>query len=138
MIHSGLELLADCWCKFLTAGINLPSLGALMPSARQTKREPGTDGLEQRQAHFHPAGGELVQIQPLAVKQMQEAVVSLGTQAENPDITGNPGQIQPATEANQGQDHPQESARSLASRTQGSNSVHPGNPKSHVGNLGCV
>jgi len=44
MIHSGLELLADCWCKFLTAGINLPSLGALMPSARQTKREPAQTG----------------------------------------------------------------------------------------------
>ena len=52
-----------------------------------------TDGREQRQAQFHPAGGELVQIESLAVKQMQEAVVSLGTQAENPDIAGNPGQI---------------------------------------------
>jgi len=45
MMYSGLELLADCWCKLLTAGISLPSLGALMPSARQIKREPAQTGL---------------------------------------------------------------------------------------------
>ena len=43
------------------------------------------------------------------MKQMQEAVVSLGSQAEHPNIAGNPSQIQPATEADQGQEHPQES-----------------------------
>jgi hypothetical protein len=44
MMYSGLELLADCWCNILTAGIRLPSLGALMPSARQTMRVPASKG----------------------------------------------------------------------------------------------
>jgi hypothetical protein len=122
----------------LTAGNQPALLGCLDAVGQADHAGAGTDGLEQRQAQFYPAGGELVQIESLAVKQMQEAVVSLRTQAENPDIAGNPGQIKPTTEANQGQDPPQESARSLASRPQGSNSVHPGNPKSHVGNLGCI
>jgi hypothetical protein len=38
-----------------------------------------TNGLEQRQTQPHPANGELVQVQTLAVKQMEEAVVCLGT-----------------------------------------------------------
>ena len=137
-MNSGLELLGDCWCSILTAGNQPALLGCLDAVGQADHAGAGTDGLEQRQAQFYPAGGELVQIESLAVKQMQEAVVSLRTQAENPDIAGNPGQIKPTTEANQGQDPPQESARSLASRPQGSNSVHPGNPKSHVGNLGCI
>src|ERR1017187_10825858 len=138
MMNSGLELLGDCWCSILTAGKQPALLGHLDAVGQADQAGACTDGLEQRQAQFHPAGGELVQIESLAVKQRQEAVVSLGAQAENPDIAGNPGQIQPATEANQGQEHPQESARSLASGPQGPNSVHPGNPKSHVGNLDCV
>src|SRR6266851_2010394 len=40
MMYSGLELLTDCWCSIFTAGICFPSLGALMPSARHTRREP--------------------------------------------------------------------------------------------------
>jgi len=91
----------------------------------------GTDGLEQPQAQLHPAGGELAQIESLAVKQMQEAVASFGAQAENTDITGNPSQIQPATEANQGQDNSQESVRSLAGWPQRSDGFNPGKPKAH-------
>ena len=44
MMYSGLVLLADCWCKYFTAGMHLPSLGALVPSARQTRRELTSNG----------------------------------------------------------------------------------------------
>ena len=69
-----------------------------MPSARQTMREPTRHGLKEHQAEPHPAGGELVQIETLAVKQMQEAVICLAAKVQNTDIAGNTGLIGPATE----------------------------------------
>src|SRR5258708_12125929 len=66
---------------------------------------------------------------------MEEAVVGRSAEAKNADIAGNAGPIRTGTEAHQGQDHPQEGACPAASGPQGSNSVHPGNPKSHVVNL---
>ena len=86
----------------LDGGHQLALFGRLDAVGHADQAGARTDGLEQRQAQFHPAGGELVQIECLAVKQMQQAVVSLGAQAENPDIAANPSQIQSATEANQG------------------------------------
>ena len=94
----------------LDGGHQLALLGRLDAVGQADQAGARSDRREQCQAQFHPAGGELVQIESLAVKQMQEAVVGLGAKAENPDIAGNPGQIQPATEANEGQQHPQESA----------------------------
>jgi len=90
----------------LDGGHQLALFGRLDAVGQADQTGARTDGREQRQAQLHPAGGELVQIESLAVKQMQEAVVSLGPHAENTDIAGNPGQIQPATEADQSQDHP--------------------------------
>ena len=76
----------------LDGGHQLALFGRLDAVGHADQAGARTDGLEQRQAQFHPAGGELVQIECLAVKQMQQAVVSLGAQAENPDIAGNPSQ----------------------------------------------
>ena len=73
-MNSGLELLGDCWCSILTAGNQPALLGCLDAVGQADHAGAGTDGLEQRQAQFHPAGGELVQIESLAVKQMQEGV----------------------------------------------------------------
>ena len=39
-MYSGLVLPSDSWCSFLTAGIFLPALGILMPSASRTGRPP--------------------------------------------------------------------------------------------------
>ena len=51
----------------------------------------GEHGPKQREAKPNPAGGELLQVHFLAVKKMHQAVVSLGAQAKDTDIAGNPG-----------------------------------------------
>src|ERR1039458_1442740 len=74
--------------QHLDGGHQPALLGCLDAVGQADHAGAGTDGLEQRQAQFYPAGGELVQIESLAVKQMQEAVVSLRTQAENRGQSG--------------------------------------------------
>jgi hypothetical protein len=63
-------------------------------------------GLEQHQAQSHPAGGEPVQIDSPAVKQVKEAVVGLWPEVQNADITCDAGPVRTATEAHQRQEHP--------------------------------
>ena len=65
MMYSGFELLADCWCKLLTAGISLPSLGALMPSAKQIKREPAATGVNSVRHSFTQQAVSLSKSSPL-------------------------------------------------------------------------
>ena len=121
--------------QLLTAGMQLALLGSLDAIGETDQAGAGKHGLEQHQTQPHPAGGELVQIESLAVEQMKEAVVCLAAEAQNADIAGNPGQIGPATEAHQGQDHPQKGAGSAAGRPQRSNRMHPGNQRAIEDNL---
>src|ERR1700678_988998 len=106
MMYSGLELLADCWCSLLTAGIFLPSrrhlpalFGCLDAVGNTDQARTNVEGLEKLGTETHPKNGEHIQIKPLAVEQMEEAVVSPVIKSLNTDIAGNAGQISTATEA---------------------------------------
>jgi hypothetical protein len=55
--------------------------------------------MEQHKTQTNPAGGEVTQIEGLAVEQMKEAVVCLTAEAQDADVAGNPGSLRTATEA---------------------------------------
>ncbi len=49
---------------------------------------PRGDGLEESQTQSRPAGGERVEVQGAAVKQLQEAAIALVTEAEEANQAG--------------------------------------------------
>ncbi len=65
--------------QHLGGGHQLALFGGLDAVGHADHAGTGTNGLEQRQTQLHPADGEPFQIEPLAVEQMQEAVVCHGT-----------------------------------------------------------
>ena len=83
-----------------------------MPSARQTSRSAHGDGLEESQTQPRPAGGERVQVQGAAVKQVQEASIASVAEAEEANQAGDAGPLRAAAEAGQDQNHPEEGMES--------------------------
>jgi hypothetical protein len=55
--------------------------------------------MKQHKSQTNPAGGEAIQIEGLAVEQMEEAVVCLTAEAQDANVAGNPGSLGTATEA---------------------------------------
>src|ERR1035437_5476531 len=109
MMYSGFELLADCWWSIFTARL-LAFFGSLEATGQTDQARAGQHGLKQHQAQPNPAVGKPIQVEPLAVEQVKEAVVSLGAEAQDANIACDTGASRPTTEGRQRQDHPQKGA----------------------------
>jgi hypothetical protein len=89
------------------------------------------EGPEQRKTQTSPAGCEPIQIDTLAVKQVQETVIGRRTKAKDADEAGDAGKIHAAAETHQDHGHPQEGACAAACGPESAYRLHPCNPERH-------
>ena len=66
-------------------------------------------GAKQHQAQARPARGQNIEVERLAVKEMQQPVIGITAQVQDPYKAGDTQVVRAATQPHQDQSHPQKS-----------------------------
>jgi hypothetical protein len=123
----GLRLLV----KEFHAGHLAALLGVL--ESVENEHRASVDAVEREEFddEFKPALGEEVELDGVAVKEVQEAVIATFLEAEGPDEAGHAQQIAPHTEGGKSKNEPEEGAVSGEGGSEQADGVPPSDPKFH-------
>jgi hypothetical protein len=78
-----------------------------MPSANADQTLSEQKGAKQHQAQAHPARSQDIEIERLAVKEMQQPVIGIPTQIQDPHKAGDTQVVSATAKPHQDQSHPQ-------------------------------
>ena len=110
MIKEALALQRDSWCRLLTPGIFLPSLGCLRLSTSTTARPLTRTSLRRnkRLESLLPEPGQQLQVQSGRMEEVQQAVIAGVGQAQTPHQAGHARQIGAQAQGGQDDRQPEE------------------------------